>query len=162
MLLPFIEKRITSLQDEVRFTDVLADLVQNHLHTIPTLARGFLECRKYISPEEVMTFLDEHFRARISTKLVAEQHIALHCSSQPYQDTADAYATSSSFIGVIDTELQPASIINSCGNFVSEICELKYGVRPTWVIDGEPSITFAYLPSHLEYVITEYSCFDHV
>jgi signal transduction histidine kinase len=38
---------------------------------------------------------------------------------------------------------------------VSEICELKYGVRPTWIIDGEPNTTFAYVPVHLEYIITE-------
>lgn len=38
---------------------------------------------------------------------------------------------------------------------MSEICELKYGVRPTWIIDGEPGTTFAYVPVHLEYIITE-------
>lgn len=137
---------------------MLADLVETHSHTIPTLARGFLECRKYVDPEDVTRFLDEHLRARIGTRLIAEQHIALHCSSQPHRDMetkAPENDPSSSYIGVIDTALQPASIINSCGNFVSEICELKYGVRPTWVIDGEPNTTFAYVPVHLEYIITE-------
>lgn len=136
---------------------MLADLVETHAHTIPTLARGFLECRKYISPVEVTRFLDEHLRARIGTRLIAEQHIALHVSSQPHQDPQSSQPSyeESSYIGVIDTALQPAAIINSCGNFVSEICELKYGVRPTWVIDGEPGTTFAYVPVHLEYIITE-------
>ena len=102
-------------------------------------------------------FLDEHLRARIGTRLIAEQHIALHVSSQPHQDpqTSESVYDNSSYIGVIDTALQPASIINSCGNFVSEICELKYGVRPTWIIDGEPGTTFAHVPVHLEYIITE-------
>jgi hypothetical protein len=158
-LIPYNEKRITNLEEEIKFTDVLADLVQTHSNTIPTLARGFLECRKYISPSDVTAFLDEHLRARIGTRLIAEQHIALHCSSQPHTETSngadDAGNPPSSYIGVIDTELRPATVINTCGNFVSEICELKYGVRPTWVIDGEPSTTFAYLPAHLEYIITE-------
>lgn len=156
-LLPYKSKTISNLEDEIRFTSVLADLVETHAHTIPTLARGFLECRKYISPVEVTRFLDEHLRARIGTRLIAEQHIALHVSSQPHQDpqTSQHAYDESSYIGVIDTALQPASIINSCGNFVSEICELKYGVRPTWVIDGEPGTTFAYVPVHLEYIITE-------
>ncbi|RFU30328.1 [Pyruvate dehydrogenase (acetyl-transferring)] kinase, partial [Scytalidium lignicola] len=155
-LLPY-KSHITKLEDEIRFTSVLADLVETHAHTIPTLARGFLECRKYINPAEVTRFLDEHLRARIGTRLIAEQHIALHVSSQPHQNikSRDAPRDSSSYIGVIDTALQPASVINSCGNFVSEICELKYGVRPTWVIDGEPSTTFAFVPVHLEYIITE-------
>jgi len=157
-LLPYKSRTISTLEEEIKFTSVLSDLVETHSHTIPTLARGFLECRKYINPDEVTRFLDEHLRARIGTRLIAEQHIALHLSSQPHQDTktsAPEGDPSSSYIGVIDTALQPASIINSCGNFVSEICELKYGVRPTWVIDGEPGTTFAYVPVHLEYIITE-------
>jgi signal transduction histidine kinase len=154
-LLPYKSQSISRLEDEIRFTSVLADLVETHSHTIPTLARGFLECRKYISPAEVTRFLDEHLRARIGTRLIAEQHIALHVSSLPHQDQKTPPESSSSYIGVIDTALQPASIINSCGNFVSEICELKYGVRPSWIIDGEPSTTFAYVPVHLEYIITE-------
>ncbi|KAE8441979.1 hypothetical protein EG329_004105 [Mollisiaceae sp. DMI_Dod_QoI] len=158
-LLPYKEKTIGTLEDEIRFTSVLADLVETHSHTIPTLARGFLECRKYINPVEVTRFLDEHLRARIGTRLIAEQHIALHVSSQPHQDPkSNSHHEDdgrSSYIGVIDTALQPASIINSCGNFVSEICELKYGVRPSWIIDGEPGTTFAFVPVHLEYIITE-------
>lgn len=157
-LLPYKSRTISGLEDEIQFTSVLADLVETHAHTIPTLARGFLECRKYISPADVTKFLDEHLHARIGTRLIAEQHIALHCSSQPHQgSTSDInYAdASSSYIGVIDTALQPASIIHSCGNFVSEICELKYGVRPTWIVDGEPDTTFAFVPVHLEYIITE-------
>jgi signal transduction histidine kinase len=161
-LLPYKEKKISTLEDEIRFTEVLSDLVQTHANTIPVLARGFLECRKYINPAEVTRFLDEHLRARIGTRLIAEQHIALHFSSQPHQDPSPAAPVTptpndeqSSYIGVIDTALQPASIINSCGAFVSEICELKYGVRPTWIIDGEPAVTFAYVPVHLEYIITE-------
>ncbi|APA12784.1 hypothetical protein sscle_10g075540 [Sclerotinia sclerotiorum 1980 UF-70] len=154
-LLPY--KTISTLEDEIRFTEVLADLVETHSHTIPTLARGFLECRKYISPTEVTRFLDEHLRARIGTRLIAEQHIALHLSSQAHQGshTEPDPGSSSSYIGVIDTALNPASIVNSCGNFVSEICELKYGVRPSWIIDGQPETTFAFVPVHLEYIITE-------
>ncbi|TGO24634.1 hypothetical protein BPAE_0098g00240 [Botrytis paeoniae] len=154
-LLPY--ETISTLEDEIRFTEVLADLVETHSHTIPTLARGFLECRKYISPTEVTRFLDEHLRARIGTRLIAEQHIALHLSSQAHQGTLSEADTGnpSSYIGVIDTALNPASIVNSCGNFVSEICELKYGVRPSWIIDGEPETTFAFVPVHLEYIITE-------
>ncbi|KAI9752013.1 MAG: hypothetical protein M4579_005786 [Chaenotheca gracillima] len=135
----------------------MADLVQTHANTIPTLARGFLECRKYISPIEVTRFLDEHLRARIGTRLIAEQHIALHFSSQPHRspDTAHQYPSSESYIGVIDTALKPATILHSCANFVSEICELKYGVRPSVVIDGQPDTTFTHVPVHLEYIFTE-------
>lgn len=135
----------------------MADLVQTHADTIPILARGFLECRNYISPVDVTGFLDEHLRARIGTRLIAEQHIALHLSSQPHCNGYDPYAQdgSSTSIGVIDTALRPAEIIRQCESFVSEICELKYGVRPTVTINGQPDTRLAHVPTHLEYILTE-------
>ena len=157
-LLPWKERTISNLEDEIRFTEVLAELVQTHTDTIPILARGFLECRKYISPAEVTRFLDEHLRARIGTRLVAEQHIALHFSSAPHFDPSASPTPCPehpSFIGVIDTALRPAQTIDECGGFVADICELKYGVRPRWIIDGEPDTTFASVPMHLEYIVTE-------
>ncbi|KAM7203803.1 mitochondrial kinase [Naviculisporaceae sp. PSN 640] len=157
-LLPWQGRTISNLEDEIRFTEVLAELVQTHTDTIPILARGFLECRKYISPTEVTRFLDEHLRARIGTRLVAEQHIALHFSSQPHFDPGASPTPCPehpSYIGVIDTALRPALTIDSCGGFVADICELNYGVRPQWVIDGTPDTTFAFVPMHLEYIVTE-------
>ena len=155
-LLPYQERHISSLEEEIQFTEVMADLVQTHANTIPVLARGFLECRKYISPAEVTMFLDEHLRARIGTRLIAEQHIALHLSSQPHsQGKNPAHSLSPTHVGVIDTALRPADIIRHCEMFVSEICELKYGVRPTVVINGQVDTQLAHVPTHLEYILTE-------
>lgn len=159
ILLPYWEKAaagraITTLEDEIKFTNVLAELVATHTDTIPILAKGFLESRRYISPEDVTRFLDEHLRARIGTRLVAEQHIALHFSSQPHFDP-DASYDNPAYIGIIDTALRPAATIEACAGFVADICELRYGVRPNLEIDGEPDATFAFVPTHLEYIVTE-------
>lgn len=154
-------RAISSLPDEVEFTNVLAELVATHTDTIPILARGFLECRRYIPPVEVARFLDEHLRARIGTRLVAEQHIALHFSSSPDLDSAQSSSSSdqssdqSSYVGVIDTALRPARTIRSCAGFVADVCELRYGSRPLLEIDGEPDAAFAFVPMHLEYMVTE-------
>jgi signal transduction histidine kinase len=156
-LLPLAEKEINTIEDEVQFTGVIADLVETHADTIPILARGFLEARKYISPEQVTQFIDEHLRARIGTRLIAEQHLALHASSQPHakKTIPEPGQLSDGFIGVIDTELCPATIIRNCETTVGDICEFKYGVRPTVVINGELDYTFAQIPVHLEYILTE-------
>ncbi|CAJ0551235.1 Ff.00g111650.m01.CDS01 [Fusarium sp. VM40] len=149
---------ISTLEDEILFTNVLAELVATHTDTIPILAKGFLECRRYISPEEVTLFLDQHLRARIGTRLIAEQHIALHFSSQPHFDPSASPTPCPehpSYIGVIDTALRPAQIVESCAGFVADICELRYGVRPLLYIHGEPDTTFAFVPMHLEYIVTE-------
>lgn len=127
--------------------------METHRDTIPILARGFLESRKYISPAAVTSFLDSHLRARIGTRLIAEQHIALHHSSQPRNQ--DSGFENSSYNGVIDTKLCPARIVEQCANFVAEICELKYGIRPRLIIDGQPETTISYVPVHLEYIVTE-------
>ncbi|OJJ47234.1 hypothetical protein ASPZODRAFT_64808, partial [Penicilliopsis zonata CBS 506.65] len=159
-LLPYQKRQITTLEEENQFADVLADLVHTHTNTIPILARGFLECRKYVSPADVTRFLDTHLRARIGTRLIAEQHLALHFASQPVgggsgQASSPKVVAPSNYIGVIDTALQPARIIKLCEDFVGEICELKYGVRPRVVIGGEPDASFAHVPVHVEYIITE-------
>ena len=157
-ILPYAEKKIEGLQEEIQFTETLADIVQTHSNTIAILAKGFLEARKYISAKEVTEFLDEHLRARIGTRLIAEQHIALHFSSKPHTELKDQgpyERGDSSFIGVIDTELKPAALVRTCENTVGEICELNYGVRPSVKIVGSPETTIAHVPMHLEYVLTE-------
>ncbi|KAI1330855.1 branched-chain alpha-ketoacid dehydrogenase [Xylariaceae sp. FL0255] len=157
-LLPWKHRTISNLEDEIQFTSVLAELVATHQDTIPILAKGFLECRRYISANEVTRFLNRHLRTRIGTRLIAEQHIALHYSSVPHFDPGASPTPCPehpSYIGVIDTALSPAAIVDSCAGFVADICELKYGVRPEWIIDGEPDTTFAFVPMHLEYIVTE-------
>jgi len=161
-LLPWESREIRNIEDEIKFTEVMADLVQTHNNTISILARGFLEARKYISAKEVTKFLDEHLRARIGTRLIAEQHIALHFSSQPHMKLAPKDSKRQapeppdpSFIGVIDTQLCPAYIIRHCEQAVGDICEFKYGMRPHIEINGEPGYEFAHIPMHMEYILTE-------
>ena len=151
---PFYIKHITTIEEEARFTEAMADLVQTHSNTIPTLATGFLQCRKYIDPLEVTRFLESHLRARIGTRLVAEQHLALHMATKS-PTAAELSPSHDSFIGVIDTALQPAQIVLACQSFVGEICELKYGIRPSLVLNGEVDAEFAHIPMHVEYIITE-------
>lgn len=156
----------TSPADEARFTAVLAGIVRTHSNTIPTLARGFLECRRYAPPADVTRFLDQHLRERIGTRLMAEQHISLHLASTGgsgggASGSGDGGSGSGGgggggiYIGTVDTALQPAALVESCAAFVGDICELRYGVRPQVVVDGDPAVRFAYIPVHLEYILTE-------
>ncbi|KAI1823859.1 kinase isozyme 4 [Xylaria intraflava] len=157
-LLPWKHRTISNLDDEIQFTSVLAELVATHQDTIPILAKGFIQCRRYISMGDVTSFLDTHLRTRIGTRLIAEQHIALHYSSVPHfnpQASPTPCPEHPNYIGVIDTALCPASIVDSCAEFVADVCELQYGVRPKWIIDGEPDTIFAFVPMHLEYIVTE-------
>ncbi len=59
------------------------------------------------------------------------------------------------YVGVIDTALRPADIVRQCETFVGEICELRYGVRPAVVINGQADTRMTHVPTHMEYIITE-------
>jgi len=150
-LMPFVDRGIKTAEEQQGVTDAMSGLLQRHSNTIPLIARGFLEVRNYVPTDTVTKFLDEHLRARIGTRLIAEQQLALHYASQPGA-TEDKVSTN---IGVIDTALRPADIIRDCESFVAEMVELKYGVRPFVVIDGQPDTEIAYIPTHLEYILTE-------
>ena len=133
---------------------MLKEIVKTHSNTIPTLAKGFVECKRYISSEEVGNVLERHLRARIGTRLLVEQHIALHEASTGSLEMGER-GGQGGYIGTIDTNMLPRKIIQSCASFVGEICELRYGVCPRLVIEGHVEERFPYIPVHLEYIITE-------
>ncbi|RDB21247.1 [3-methyl-2-oxobutanoate dehydrogenase [lipoamide]] kinase, mitochondrial [Hypsizygus marmoreus] len=139
---------VTNLGENARFVEQLADLVQSHTNDIPTMAKGFQECSRYMSPTQISNFLDGTIRNRISVRLIAEQHIAL---SQALENQDP----DTSHIGIINTRCSPKAMIQMCGSYVSELCEATLGASPSIIIDGYRDATFPYVPVHLEYILTE-------
>jgi Mitochondrial branched-chain alpha-ketoacid dehydrogenase kinase len=58
----------TDEESNALFTKNLAELFHSHQNVIPNLARGFMECGKYMSGEGAKNFLDEMIRARIGIR----------------------------------------------------------------------------------------------
>ncbi|CAG8572428.1 221_t:CDS:2 [Diversispora eburnea] len=142
--LPVRLAQITKEETDIQFAKMLAEIVSAHTDNIPVLARGFQECKKYMSLQDITEFLDDMIRARIAIRLIAEQHIALH-NNKP----------GSNYIGIIDINTNPIKLIKSCANFVKELCEIHYGTSPDITINGQIDITFTYVSVHLEYIISE-------
>ncbi|KAG8738722.1 26S proteasome regulatory subunit 7 [Ceratobasidium sp. 414] len=46
-------------------------------------------------------------------------------------------------------------MVRMCAAFVSELCEATLGATPPLKIDGVVDATFAYVPVHVEYILTE-------
>lgn len=115
-----------------------------HSNTIPTLARGFHESRGYISIEQSSHILDSHLRARIGTRLLAEHHIAL---TNPIDGK--------NFIGAVQLSCNPSQILKETAEFVGDISDLKFGIRPSVRVDQGEDIQLPYVPVHLEYIFTE-------
>ncbi|KAI8971819.1 mitochondrial branched-chain alpha-ketoacid dehydrogenase kinase-domain-containing protein, partial [Mycotypha africana] len=136
--------------NDQEFIEHLKAFVERHSDNIPTLARGFLECKQYMNTQDMTHFLDDMIQARIGIRLIAEQAISL---MQQQKDDANA---SSGYIGIIDTQIKPDKLIRHCCDFVAELCEFHYGLRPEEaVIDGHTNTQFTYVPVHLEYILTE-------
>ncbi|KAI9225062.1 branched-chain alpha-ketoacid dehydrogenase [Blastocladiella britannica] len=135
--------RIDSEADERKFARELGLLVEAHKDVISTVSQGFLECRQYMTPAEIGAFLDKLISARIGVRVLAEHHLALH---DPHP----------SFIGIVDTALNPAKLARRVFDYLEEVAVLHYGVCPEFVIDGHPdTTTMAYIPVHLEYILSE-------
>ncbi|KAI8092791.1 mitochondrial pyruvate dehydrogenase kinase [Halteromyces radiatus] len=144
--------------DDMEFAEKLKNLVERHTDNIPTLARGFLECKQYMNNHDMATFLDDMIKARIGIRLIAEQCIVLTQHSQTHMtpiDMSDNATKTNGYIGIIDTQLQPSQLVQHCANFVAELCEFNYGQSPETIINGHTDTKFTYVPVHLEYILTE-------
>ncbi|KAG9302905.1 hypothetical protein G9A89_022321 [Geosiphon pyriformis] len=134
---------IKTIEKDTEFAALLKKTVDSHSENIPTLAKGFQECKKYMEYEDIASFLDEMIRARIGIRLIAEQHIALHNAENP------------NYIGIINTRTSPLKLVENCAAFVGELCEVHYGSAPETLINGQIETTFTYVPVHFEYIISE-------
>ncbi|KAI0332082.1 26S proteasome subunit P45 [Cubamyces sp. BRFM 1775] len=139
---------VKTLEENARFIEQLSELVQSHANDIPAMAKGFQECARYLTPEQISEFLDSTIRNRIAVRLIAEQHIAIS------RDLARG-DNDGNHLGVVDLACSPKEMIGVCGSFVSDLCEATLGASPQIVIDGDADATFAYVPVHLEYILTE-------
>jgi len=139
---------VKNLEENAIFAAQLEALVRDHANDIPTMAKGFQECARYMSSEQISCFLDAAIRNRIAVRLIAEQHVVLSRALQnPEQANTD--------VGIVNMALSPVEMIRMCASFVSELCEATLGAAPPILIDGATDATFAYVPVHMEYILTE-------
>ncbi|KAK0531414.1 hypothetical protein OC834_002960 [Tilletia horrida] len=150
------QSRIKTLEDNERFALVLEKLIDDAAQNVPTLARGFLECEKYMSKADIAAFLDAAIHSRIAIRLIGEQHLALTAAAAATGNSSTPRpSSSSSSVGVIDTALNPARIVRMCASYVHDLCEGALGAAPDLVIEGDESSTYAGCGQHLEYIVTE-------
>ncbi|EGE04067.1 hypothetical protein TEQG_03099 [Trichophyton equinum CBS 127.97] len=68
---------IKTIEDNDRYCDILRHALKEHLTVIPNLAMGVLECQDLVKPDVMDRFMNTLLRARISRRVIAEQHLAL-------------------------------------------------------------------------------------
>ncbi|KAK9484711.1 branched-chain alpha-ketoacid dehydrogenase [Lipomyces starkeyi] len=141
--------KLETKEDNDRFVEALQNMVDTHTNAIPTLAKGFAESQTYISGDVTNRFLDAHLHDRIGTRLLSKHHIALT------KQSAENQPPDSRFIGLVDTQLSPMELCREITLFLSDVCDLQYGIRPSMTIDVGENVKVAYITEHLEYILTE-------
>ena len=98
---------------------------------------SFQESTRYMSNDQVTSFLDGAIRNRISVRLIAEQHIALSRALKQQSEGREMTHN-----GIVDMTCSPSEMIKTCGSFVSDLCEATLGTSPSLIIDGHTYATF--------------------
>ncbi|KAI5297232.1 hypothetical protein KEM55_004983 [Ascosphaera atra] len=152
---------IKTLDDNDAYCEILKKTLKEHLTAIPNLMMGVLECEHLVNPDEMDMFMNTLLRARISRRVIAEQHLALtETFNSPWHFSGDSYNPDldNDFVGEVLLHCNTASIVENCGHLAREFFKREFGTSaciPEVIIRGHLDATFPYIQSHLEYIIGE-------
>ncbi|KAL1302963.1 hypothetical protein AAFC00_003281 [Neodothiora populina] len=154
---------IKTLEDNDRFCDVMKECLTEHLSVIPRLAMGVLEIQDSVRSEDCDRLMTTLLRARISRRVIAEQHLALTETFHspwhfPQAPKTAMTAPEDDLIGEVLLKCSAKDIIEKCTETVRKLTYDAYGQHvelPEVRIRGHLDTTFPYIPSHLEYIIGE-------
>ncbi|KAH6639018.1 kinase isozyme 4 mitochondrial precursor [Boeremia exigua] len=150
---------IRTVEDNDRYCKVLEETLKEHATVIPRLAIGVLEVRNLMKPDETDKFMTTLLRARISRRVIAEQHLALTDTfNSPWHFPNAQAPHDQEAVGEIFLRCNAKEIVESCGKTTQELIRCAYGAHveiPEIKIYGHLDATFPYILSHLEYIIGE-------
>ncbi|CAM9787427.1 unnamed protein product [Ectocarpus sp. 12 AP-2014] len=153
--------RPVTVDEEVRFAELLKGIYQRHAPVLLTMARGVWELRESFGPkdasrrgaknrfgdfydfERTHTFLDGFYMSRIGIRILIGHYLALQ------------EAGSDSWIGMVCQETSPAAIAEAAIEDAKFVCTRQYGDAPDVTLHGRLDLTFSYVPSHLHYIMLE-------
>ncbi|EEQ29042.1 kinase [Microsporum canis CBS 113480] len=151
---------IKTIEDNDRYCDILRHALKEHLTVIPNLAMGVLECQGLVKPEVMDRFMNTLLRARISRRVIAEQHLALtetFNSPWHFPDSTDR-DMSADFVGEVFLKCNAKDVVERCGKLARHLLRQTLGPDariPQISIQGHLGATFPYILSHLEYIVGE-------
>nr|GEW42253.1 pyruvate dehydrogenase (acetyl-transferring) kinase, mitochondrial [Tanacetum cinerariifolium]GEW43333.1 pyruvate dehydrogenase (acetyl-transferring) kinase, mitochondrial [Tanacetum cinerariifolium] len=142
---------IKDINDEKEFTQMIKMIKVRHNNVVPAMALGVQQLKKSLDPkldyedfDEVHRFLDRFYMSRIGIRMLIGQHVAVHDPNPPPNR-----------IGYIHTKLSPTQVAKDASEDARSVCLREYGSAPEINIYGDPSFTFAYMPTHLHMMVFE-------
>jgi len=138
----------TKDQDE-EFTNMLATHLSTMSNAVPLMASGVQEMASQNSSMDVNEcpflndFLDKFYMSRIGTRVITGQHVALHRK------------TPKTWVGMIDGNCSPRSVVERAYDDARNLCDRMYGMAPNVEIRDPVDVKFRYIPEHLHHMIFE-------
>ncbi|RMD43271.1 hypothetical protein DV735_g1800, partial [Chaetothyriales sp. CBS 134920] len=148
---------IRTLEENNRYCKMISDSLKDHLPVIPNLVIGVLQCQAFMEPDVMDQFAQAMLRARISRRVIAEQHLAL---TETFNSPSHVPQQSSEndFVGEVLLRCNAKEVIERCGKVAQDLCRAPDGtgpVVPEIKVQGHTNATFPYVLNHLEYIIGE-------
>ena len=138
--------------DEAIFMDTLDNIYKRHAETQVTIAKGLREFsfspeiqktgKKLYEFEDIHKFLDKFSTSRIGIRMLIGQYLEIENSDPDY-------------VGLISINTSPVDVANQAIDHARFMCEREFGDSPMVSIRGRKDLTFAYVPSHLYYMLFE-------
>jgi pyruvate dehydrogenase kinase 2/3/4 len=150
--------KIKTSSEERKFTELLSNIYNRHSGTLITMARGVKELRQERSRlfndelndisdyVEIHQFLDSFYMSRIGLRMLIGQHIELHKQLE-HPDRL--------YSGLICKKTSPEKVARDAIEDARYMCSKISANVPQVTIHGTTGLTFAYVPSHLYYMLFE-------
>ncbi|KAG1358132.1 hypothetical protein G6F62_000979 [Rhizopus arrhizus] len=155
--------------DNMKFCELLRDLLEDGQLVLPRLARGLSESTAYYPPDQndLDLFLNRMLRSRISRRVLAEQHLALTEACEHQWDQTLGYGDG--YVGIIFVHCSAQQIVNRAKSLVyqhierynEEMTNEKFLPPEIEVTihqnrqENKNEILFAYVPEQLEHILYE-------
>ncbi|OAV94583.1 hypothetical protein, variant 1 [Puccinia triticina 1-1 BBBD Race 1] len=137
---------IRTVADNAALLQALVTMVDDAADVIGMFATGFKESKRYLSEEQITSFLDRAIQSRISIRLIAEQHLSLSKAE---------HSPNGSRLGIVDRKVKLKKTLESVLEFAGELCEGTFGIAPEWTILGEVEAEVCFVEMHLQYILIE-------
>ena len=115
------------------------------------------ESSEHMSASWIDIFMTRMLRSRISRRVITQQHIRLTEQTTEPPTANPSSSGQDRFIGLVDSRLNPTEVIKSCADHVTSLAAMSGGLAaslPPVIVSGDTKGTFAYIPDHLECVMT--------
>ncbi|CAO3628685.1 unnamed protein product [Mucor hiemalis] len=164
---------IATHNDNVRFCELLSNLLEDGLLVLPKLALGLSESAAYYPPEQkdLDLFLNRMLRSRVSRRVLAEQHLALTEACEHEWDQHTGFGDG--YVGIIFVHCSASDLVNRAKSLVYQhidryhhekedtnglprpVIDVKILQQNGTTSDGKNEILFAYVPEQLEHILYE-------